>query len=76
VMPKRQFQIQALEQLKATDEYYILRFEVDKMLSMIYCHFQDMVQVQSYIYKIFTIENIDHMLSLYEIISTIRPILM
>jgi hypothetical protein len=68
------FKIEVYELIDSLPEYHILRFEIDKLLSFFYSGVQDAVLVQHYIYKIFTIDIIDSLFELFEVVASISDV--
>lgn len=74
---KRQFQLEVQEKLRGMPEYFILKFEVDRIFSMYYTPFHDIrdsMVVMQYIWKLFTQPVIEEFFNLFEIVATIKPV--
>jgi hypothetical protein len=74
IKSKRQFQIEIQDRMKAFPEFHILKFEVDRIIALFYSPYQDAVVITQYIWKLFTIPVIDDILSLFEVVASIKPV--
>ena len=55
------------------DEYYMIRFEVDK-LHTIFSSYYDAQAMLQFNFKVFSEDTIESLLDLYELLSTIKPV--
>ena len=56
------------------DEYYMIRFEVDKLHTICFSSHYDAQAMLQFIFKVFTEDTIESLLDLYELLSTIKPV--